>query len=334
MKAALFSAALLLTALSTIAQADTTRSTEPRNATVAVRIDSENGVNVQVEPNDTTRSNKGGLTIDTKHKRITVTTTAKPWADPSDSIAEVLRDRRRERRNQFTNWAGVDLGVNFLTGTDGDADLDAAADFMQIDHGRSRFVSINFMEQKIEFGTHHVGLLTGLGWEFVNYRLQNNVLLAQQGDSIVGLEVEGPRIDKNKLRMMGFRMPLMLEFNTKRAPLPTAMDLAAVRADSTGAVAKRFSHSRKHNVNLAMGVVGSWYFDTMYKQRYEVDGKTVKDRDKGDYNLLPYRLAAAVRIGYGSFTLFAERSLTPLFREGRGPELTPWNIGLQLVGFN
>jgi len=60
----------------------------------------------------------------------------------------------------------------------------------------------------------------------------------------------------------------------------------------------------------------------------------VQDRDKGDFNLLPYRLAAAARIGYGKFTVFAERSLTPLFREGQGPDLTPWNVGIQLAGFN
>jgi len=45
-------------------------------------------------------------------------------------------------------------------------------------------------------------------------------------------------------------------------------------------------------------------------------------------------LAAAARLGVGKFTLFAERSLTPLFKEGKGPDLTPWNVGLQIVGFN
>lgn len=323
--------ALLATTAS--AQQDTAATAEPERAVVNLNFDTRDGMQASVASTDTTKG-KGSFTFDTKYKRISVLTENKPWVSKDDSLSEVIRDKRRERRNQFTSWAGVDVGVNFLTGADGDADLDADADFMQIDHGRSRFVSINFMEQKIEFGTHHVGLLTGLGWEFVNYRLKNNVLLAQQGDSIIGVPVDEPSIDKNKLRMMGFRMPLMLEFNTKRAPMPTPEDLMAARADTTKTLAKRYRYSRKKNVNLAVGVVGSWYFDTMYKQRYEVDGKTVQDRDKGDFNLLPYRLAAAARLGIGSATLFVERSLTPLFEEGKGPDLTPWNVGIQIVGFN
>jgi len=335
MKTAIFLFALMAIAPAALAQTDTTRSETDttRMQAVEVRVTADEGLAVRMKE-EGEDSDEGDFSFDTKYKRVLLYAKNKPWASVEDSIAQRIKDARRERRSLFTNWAGIDGGVNFFTGPDGDADLDANVDFMQLDHGRSRFLSINFAEHKFEFGSHHAGLLTGLGWEFVSYRLANNSLLAQQGDSVFGVPVEAPSIDKNKLRMMGFRMPLMLEFNTKRSPLPTAADFSAMQADTTGAVAKRFRASRRHNVNLAFGVVGSWYFDTMYKQRYEVDGKTVQDRDKGDFNLLPYRLAAAARIGYGKFTLFAERSLTPLFRDGQGPELTPWNVTIQLVGFN
>ena len=73
------------------------------------------------------------------------------------------------------------------------------------------------MEQKLEFGSHHAGLVTGLGLEFANYHLKNNVLLAYDRDSIYGVPMESPDYRKNKLRQMGLRVPLMLEFNTKRA---------------------------------------------------------------------------------------------------------------------
>jgi hypothetical protein len=32
--------------------------------------------------------------------------------------------------------------------------------------------------------------------------------------------------------------------------------------------------------------------------------------------------------------LFAEYSLTPLFNDDKGPELTPLTVGLTLIGFN
>ncbi len=316
-----------------LAQTDTTAAPEPRTM-LSVGVSSSEGAYAKMESTDTTRKSSNQFTIETKRKVITVQTEPRNWASVSDSIASIIKERRTERRNMFTYWSGVDVGVNTLLDADGSTDLGEGADFMQVDHGKSRFVSINFMEQKIEFGTHHVGLLTGLGWEFVNYRLKNNVMLAYNADSVYGSVLDDPDLRKNKLRQMGFRVPLMLEFNTKRAPMPTEADVLAMRADTTGALAKRFKHSRKNNFHIAMGMVGSWYFDTMYKQKWSEDGELRKSRSKGDYLLLPYRAAASVRIGYGGLNLFAEYSLTPLFRDGKGPELTPITVGLTLVGFN
>jgi hypothetical protein len=72
----------------------------------------------------------------------------------------------------------------------------------------------------------------------------------------------------------------------------------------------------------------------MYKQKYRTDGDNRKDRSKGDYQLLPYRAAASVRLGYGGLNLFAEYALTPFVLEGKGPELSPLNVGLTIIGFN
>ncbi len=165
-----------------------------------------------------------------------------------------------------------------------------------------------------------------MGVEFTNYHLKNNVLLVYNADSIYALEVERPEFRKNKLRQIGLRVPLMLEFNTKRALLPSDADIR------TG---NRTSYDRKGNVHIAMGVVGSWYFDTMYKQKYRDEaGQIRKDRDSGDYHLLPYRAAASLRVGFGALNLFAEYALTPLFADDKGPELMPFNVGLTLIGFN
>ncbi len=291
------------------------------------------GLGVHMTDGDTI-TKKGTFTFDTKYKHVTIVAEPKPWASTSDSIAEVLKDSRTKRRNLFTYWSGLDLGVNTLLGPDGSSELDADAEFMEVDNKSSRFFSINFLEEKIEFGSHHMGLLTGLGWEFVNYRLQNNYNVQYNADSVYGVPVETPDYDKNKMRQIGFRVPLMLEFNTKRAPLPTEADVMAMRQDTTGTIAERFKHSRKHNFHIAMGMVGSWYYNSMYKVKYDLDGENQHDRSSGDYHLLPYRAAAAVRIGYGALNLFAEYSLTPLFQDGKGPELTPFNIGITIIGFN
>lgn len=320
-----------------IAQTDTTRTDDGQMQSLSLGVTSDQGLEVHMTDGDTV-NDKGTFTIDTKYKRITITTEPKPWASVDDSIEVVLKDIRTKRRNQFTYWSGLDLGVNTLLGPDGDSDLDAEDDFMQIDNSRSRFFAINFMEQKIEFGSHHAGLLTGLGLEWCNYRLENNDMLTYNADSVYGVPVESPEFRKNKLRQTGLRVPLMLEFNTKRAKMPTREELLAAARDTARVLRKDengpFDFNNRKNFHIAVGVVGSWYFETMYKVKYQQDGETRKERDSGDYHLLPYRLAAAVRIGYGSLNLFAEYALTPLFKDGKGPELSPLNIGITIIGFN
>lgn len=271
-----------------------------------------------VQPDDSTKR-KDPVIIDLKHKTIKIYADDKVELVDSVRIKTRLKELRTERRNLFTYWAGLDLGVNTLLDTDGDAS------FLTINNARSRFFAINFMEQKIEFGSHHVGFMTGLGWEFVNYHMANNVFLAHNPDSLYGVVLDAPQFNKNKLRQMGFRVPLMLEFNTKKAPLPTEEELLA---------RKKVSYSRKGNFHIAMGVVGSVYVETMYKQKYRQDGDRRKDNFKGERNLLPYRAAASVRLGYGGLNLFGEYALTGLLRDGTGPQVTPFNVGLTIIGFN
>lgn len=265
------------------------------------------------------------LRILTKRKMIRIITSPRTDVDTTESFEDKLRELRRERRNTFTYWAGLELGVNTFVAADGRIGDGPESGPLQLNNARSRFFAINFMEQKVEFGSHHAGLLTGLGVEFTSYKLSENNTLMADGDSTWAVPMETPVLDKNKLRQIGLRVPLMLEFNTKRAKLPANAEELAAKPG--------WSFDRKDNFHLAFGVVGSWYFDTMYKQKYKEGGEHVKQRSKDDYNLLPYRLAARGQIGFGSLNLFAEYGLTALFEEDAAPALNPLNIGITLVGF-
>lgn len=44
------------------------------------------------------------------------------------------------------------------------------------------------------------------------------------------------------------------------------------------------------------------------------------------------RLSATARIGYGHFSLFASYQLTPLFKDGMGPLVKPFSVGITLSG--
>lgn len=286
-----------------------------------------NGMKVKVENSDTNSAQQGDtIRILSKRKLVRIITTLRTDVDSTKTFESKLDDLRRKRRRLFSYWAGVELGINsFVTG-DGRIGDGPESGPLQLNNARSRFFAINFWEQKVEFGSNHVGIFTGLGIEFDNYRLSENNTLLFNSDSTYAVAMDSPDLNKNKLRQMGLRMPLMLEFNTKRAALP--LNAGALEADPN------WSFDRKHNFHLAVGVVGSWFFDTMYKQKYKAGGHDVKHTIKDDYNLLDYRLAARAQIGYGSLNLFAEYGLTPMFREGTAPELNALNVGITLIGFN
>lgn len=320
------------TSFSAVAQADTLQGLEKRS--LSLGINSKEGAYARVDRTDSTKKSSP-LVINTQRKKITIGIEPRDWASEADSIKDLLKDLRTERRNEFAYWAGIDIGANLLLGSNGSTSFPQDAKFMELEEANSRFFAINFFERKFEFGSNHVGLLTGLGWEFTNYRLSNNYRLQFDQDSTYGVFMETPDLRKNKLRQSGFRMPLMLEFNTKRSRIPTEEEVMAAARDTLGGKKpKSFHPDNKHNFHIAIGAVGSWYYDSMYKVKYREEGRTVKERNKGEHNLLPYRLAAAVRIGYGSLNLFAEYALTPLFEHNKGPELTPFTVGLTIVGFN
>lgn len=284
------------------------------------------GMKVTLERTDTTSVESDTIRINTKRKVIRIITTTRTDIDTTEQFEERLAQLRRKRRNIFTYWAGLELGVNSFVTTDGRIGDGPQSGPLQLNHARSRFFAINFLERKLEFGTHHIGLFTGMGIEFLNYRLSENNTLQFNGDSTYVVAMDSPGLRKNKLRQIGLRVPLMLEFNTNPARLPLNAGALAAKPD--------WSFSRRNNFHLAAGVVGSWLFDTMYKQKYTEGGHNVKQRSKDDYNLLPYRLAARGQIGFGSLNLFAEYALTPMFKKGTTPELRALNIGLTLVGFN
>jgi hypothetical protein len=291
----------------------------------------QGGLTAEVGRYDTLKKDEPDtLRFETRRKTYTIITERRAHLDTAKFNAEDrTRSLNRQRRNLFTYWSGLDLGLNNWVGPSGSMDLDSASKFMELNMARSRFFAINFMEQKIEFGSHHAGLMTGMGLEFTSYHLSNNYILAYDEDSTYGVKVASPEFQKNKLRQIGLRVPLMLEFNTGSA---TTKHSGGALKD--GRTWNTDQIERKNNFHIAMGLVSTLYFDTMYKRKYKENGEMQKDRSGGNYNLLPYRVAASVRLGWNSLNLFAEYSLTPLFRNDRGPELTPVNFGITLVGFN
>lgn len=92
---------------------------------------------------------------------------------------------------------------------------------------------------------------------------------------------------------------------------------------------------------VALGLKVGTLLDIHTKGKNFVDrnGKTVsgfdskyliKEKDKFFFN--SNRFVGTARVGYGVFTLFGTYQLGPLIKEGRGPDVRPYTIGLTLSG--
>jgi hypothetical protein len=57
---------------------------------------------------------------------------------------------------------------------------------------------------------------------------------------------------------------------------------------------------------------------------------TVKENSKRFFNST--RISGTARVGYGNFSLFGSYQITPLLKDGAGPDMHPFSIGLMISG--
>lgn len=116
----------------------------------------------------------------------------------------------------------------------------------------------------------------------------------------VSILQEDRSVRKSKLHVNYLTVPLMFEVKT---PL-------------------RMGSSR---LSLSAGAIGSLYIGAHTKYKYYDKAKV---KIKGNYNINQWKYDLTGRIHFGDFTVFANYSMTSLFRNGKGPEIHPLLIGI------
>ncbi|MHC1706284.1 MAG: DUF2807 domain-containing protein [Bacteroidales bacterium] len=207
------------------------------------------------------------------------------------------------------HWAGFDLGVNGYVNKDGNMDLPKEYNFLDLRMEKSINVKVNFFEQNFNLIRNHVGLVTGLGLEYNNYRFASNVILEKNNDVLEGYYDEDPDkvYKKSKLVVNYLNLPLLLEYQT----------------------------NNKANVNsfhLAAGVTAGLRIGSHTKVVY-TSGKENKDKVRDDFYLNPFKWDLTARAGWGVLNLYANYSMTSLFKNKKGPELYPFSVGITLTDF-
>ncbi len=206
------------------------------------------------------------------------------------------------------HWAGLEVGMNMFENSnygiyDG-TEYEEFGEVFDLRSGKSLTWNINFLEFAIKNKRKTFGLVTGMGISFNDYAFELPVTIEKQdgyGMIIpVNISVEYSSVRKSKLHVNYITVPLFFEVKT---PL-------------------RVGNS---HLCFAAGAIGSLYLSSHTKFKYY--NKT-KFKKKSNYNINQWKYDLTGRISFGDFTVFANYSMTSIFKDGQGPEIHPLMIGI------
>ncbi len=224
----------------------------------------------------------------------------------TDSKGDILiGTRKKGRKSRNTFWTGIDMGFNFMADANGNTTIPENTTW-QTDPIKSMYWGINLLKAETRlFGNHYI--MTGLGFNYRSFTPNEFYDISTTEDTTFFGPTTILNPKKNKLRVTYVQVPFLLNFNTSR--------------------------NYQKNVHIAVGVLANVRIGSIYKQKYKLNGSLQKDRQQDDFNLNPIAADWTVRLGFGSFTLFANYAITNMFEEGATTQLKPFSVGLQLVGF-
>lgn len=231
-----------------------------------------------------------------------------------DGETKVLRreadSKKSSKKAKFKgNWVGLEFGVNGLLTPDFKLTMPAEYNYMELSYPKSTNFNLNFFQQSVPIFGRKFGLVTGMGLQWNNYRFSNNsTTLTTDSNEIGGYfnQTIGRTYEKSKLTAMYLTVPLLFEFQTNK-------------------------NHESNSFHISAGVIGALKINAHTKQVYSFDGSgTNKPKTWDDFYIQPFKLDATMRIGWGPLNIYTTYGLTPLFREGKGPELYPFTFGLIL----
>jgi hypothetical protein len=206
------------------------------------------------------------------------------------------------------HWAGVDFGFNLFTNPDYSG---YSSDFMENDIFRSNSTYVNLIQQSIgiQRNRNTIGLVTGVGLQLKSYRLERNTTIQRlENGRIEPHTLYFEQNQKSKLSIVSLMVPLLAEVQ-----IPV--------------------NHYKNRFYISGGAFGGVRLGSHTKIKYRIDGKKEKLKTPGHYSLQDYKYGLMVRAGYRWVNVFATYELTPFFKEGKGPELTPVTFGISLISF-
>ena len=202
------------------------------------------------------------------------------------------------------HWAAVEMGVNSFAKVDYKGYTPDY--FMDLNQNKSFEVGLNFLRYSIglQKDKRNIGLVTGLGLTFNDYRFSNPYTIEIVDGKVSSKLIDETGLSKSKLTTSYLTVPLMLEFQ-----IPVS--------------------GNNKKLYFSGGVIGGLKVGSHTKVK--IDGH--KSKDRGDFNINPFRYGATARFGYKGINLFGTYYFSTFFKDSRGPKMYPFTIGIGLMNW-
>lgn len=217
----------------------------------------------------------------------------------NDSARKARAERRMSRRHRF--FSTIDLGLNTFVNLP-----ETNNSLLDLKPIGSRFVSLNqYITSRLGGAKSPVHLRTGLEIAFNNFMLAKNHRIADENDVTVFYTEPTLSLEKSKLTASSVNLPLVLELNFK---------------DRNG----------KESFKIGGGGFIGYRLGSHTKIKYQNEGNTYKDKERGNYNLEDMQYGVNFVIGYKWINLFAKYNMNDLFKDNRGPKMNVVSFGFRI----
>ncbi|MDR1415552.1 MAG: hypothetical protein LBI96_07060 [Odoribacteraceae bacterium] len=204
-------------------------------------------------------------------------------------------------RHKSPSWSGIGFGfTKFLTR--GWKNYEGE---MEMDWARSFTIQLNMADYILVKNRARTLLLySGVGLEYNRLCFDRDITIRRQSDGsltavpLTNFGVTDPR--RSVFKALYLTMPLLVE--------------------------KRYAKQRGF---VAAGLTGGMRLHSKTKIVYDNPrGHKQKLKQTGPYTMLPFKVDASVRVGWRGVSVWASKSLTPMFNPDKAPRVYPFTIGI------
>lgn len=219
----------------------------------------------------------------------------------------------RKKQRFRGHWMGLEFGYNYYHTAHGGLgtvwpENANGYENLQLNYGKSGSFAWNVFQVSVGFNSVHWGLVTGMGFQWDNYRFDEAATVPMRENGNVTFRPYAGETErhylKSKLGVSYFRIPVLFEYN---------------HAERCG----------KSSFHVSVGAIPAVKTMAWTKQKYEAPGGgRHKDKAKNGLYVNPFKVDLVVSAGWGPLSLYFSYTPTRLFLKNKAVDLIPFGFGL------